>query len=75
MSFPSFKGLTCAAPTDRTFAGLFGARCGAEAVYRDRLGRPLCEACGLRARKNHEEGKTILGIVHPGTPFPLERIR
>jgi len=56
-------------------AGLGGERCGEPAAFRDRLGRALCSSCAEQARRNHEEGATVLSIMKPGTPYPLTPIQ
>jgi uncharacterized protein (DUF983 family) len=66
--------LPCQAPGTRGLAGLAGSRCGKPAVYRTKLGQVVCEACGQRMKKDHEEGVTILSMLRPG-PFPLEPIQ
>ncbi len=58
-----------------SWLGVFKAeRCGAPAVYIDLLGRKLCEACALRAKKAHEDRATVLSLLRPG-PFALRTIQ
>lgn len=69
------KKPVCQAPAQyKSLAGMGGVRCGAPAVYRTKMGTLVCEACGQRQKKDHEEGATILGMLRPG-PFPLEPIQ
>ena len=39
------------------------ARCENPAVYLGPGGSPLCQSCGQRRKKDHEEGLTILSII------------
>ncbi len=58
-------------------AYLLGSKrpCPDDAIWRDRLGRALCDDCAQRAKVAHENGETILSMIHPGTPFPLDPIQ